>query len=82
MKVYEFLYCPCIHESGWVTVSLHITKEGALKAMKKHTSEKRKEFNKMFKGKPEYSDMKFGEHESWCVKEQEILNIYIKVSKL
>ncbi len=36
MKIYEFLYCGCIYESSYATVSLHRTKLGAYKAMRKH----------------------------------------------
>jgi len=34
--IYEFLYCDCIYESGYVTISLHRTLKGAYNAMKKH----------------------------------------------
>jgi len=34
MKVYEFLYCGCIFESSYATVSIHKTKQGAYKAMR------------------------------------------------
>ena len=74
MIIYEFLYCPCVHESAWGTISLHKTKNGAEKAMKKHKSAKRRKFNKLWKDEPELKKhMKFGEHEDWCVGEQELL---------
>ena len=41
MKIYEFLYCPCIYESAWAIVSLHKTKERAKKALKKHKSKRK-----------------------------------------
>jgi hypothetical protein len=31
--VWAFLYCPCIHESSFATVSLHKTEKGAEIAM-------------------------------------------------
>jgi hypothetical protein len=33
--VYEFIYCDCVWESSYATVSLHRTKLGAYKAMRK-----------------------------------------------
>lgn len=74
MKIYEFLYCPCVHESAWATVSLHRTKEGAEKAMKKHKDVERRKFNKLYKDEPELKkQMKFGQHKDWCIREQELL---------
>lgn len=35
-KLFAFLYNGCIHESSYATMSLHITKEGAEKAMEAH----------------------------------------------
>lgn len=40
MEVYEFRYCDCIYEGGYVTVSLHKTKAGAYKAMRKYKLDK------------------------------------------
>lgn len=39
MKVYQFLLCHNIHEGGWVTISLHRTKLGAYKALRKYLIE-------------------------------------------
>jgi len=36
MQVFAFLFCDCIHESGYGTVSLHATKRAAYKAMRKY----------------------------------------------
>lgn len=36
MKLYQFLYCPCIHESAYGTMSIHATAKGAYGAMKQH----------------------------------------------
>ena len=35
MKVYAFEWCFCIYESGFSIESLHLTKAGAYKAMRK-----------------------------------------------
>jgi len=73
--IYEFLYCSCVHESSWATMSLHKTKEGAKKAMKKHKSAERRRFNKIYEDSPELKEIvKFGEHENWCIGEQELLD--------
>ena len=37
--LYAFLYNPMIHESGYITVSIHRTREGAEKAMEWHKKE-------------------------------------------
>lgn len=40
MILYEFLYCDCIYESGYVTISLHQSKAGAYKAMREYITKK------------------------------------------
>ena len=40
MKVYAAMYCPCTYESAFMVLSLHESKDGAVKAVDKH---KRKE---------------------------------------
>ena len=37
--LYAFLYNPMIHESGYITVSIHRTREGAEKALEWHKKE-------------------------------------------
>ena len=37
--LYAFLYNPMIHESGYVTISIHRTREGAEKALEWHKKE-------------------------------------------
>lgn len=44
MVIYEFKYCCSTCESAYVTKSLHRTKLGAYKAMKKHKSDKFKKW--------------------------------------
>lgn len=74
MKAYQALYNPCTWESSYGTLSTHLSKEGAKKAMKAHRAKEKQQFDKMFKGKEkEYPGMKFGQHEAWCINEIEIL---------
>lgn len=35
-SIYQFLYCYCIYESAYGTMSVHATAKGAYKAMKEH----------------------------------------------
>lgn len=49
LKLYEFLYNDCTHESACETVSLHRTKEGAQKAMEKHKIEDKQRHYSMYK---------------------------------
>lgn len=69
--LWEFLYCPCIHESAASTISLHRTKKGAELAMEFHKAEALKEFNEWQEGL-DNTYFKFGEHEYWEVREIEI----------
>jgi len=75
-EVYEFLYCSCIHESSFGTISVHRTKTGAYKAMKKHILEAYAAWydSRIMHGKPKYYTDKFGEHESWKVGAIQILD--------
>lgn len=65
MKIYQALYCPCIHESSFYTLSTHRTKESAEKAIEEHR-----------KGHlPNYESMKeLYEYENWKVNESELLD--------
>ena len=69
--LWEFIYCPCIHESVAATVSIHRTKKGAEIAMEFHKAEALKEFERWTK---ELSEdlFKFGRNEYWEVREIEI----------
>lgn len=70
--LYAFRYCPCIHESGWVTISLHSTYKGAETALNEHKMEELKKWNEMFEFDNEIS-FKFGDTEDWDITEIEIL---------
>ncbi len=54
MKIYQFLYCDCIHESSYTTLSLHKTKEGAELAMNTHKELKKIEHEKSVSEMVEY----------------------------
>lgn len=76
MKVYSFDYCSCIYESSFALVSLHTTKAGAYKAMKKELLNQymlwynlRIKYGKYGKGLD-----KFGDNEAWCITTHNILD--------
>jgi hypothetical protein len=68
--VYAFLYNSCISESTWSTMSLHLTIEGAEKAMNKHKQDSLDDFNL-------WADIDnglvFGEDKDWCVEKIEVI---------
>lgn len=75
MKVWRFLYCPCIHESAWGTVSLHKTKESAENALEEHKAKKLKEFRDMFEDDLEMRDCVDPlEHEDCDIDQMEVLD--------
>ena len=76
MTVWEFLYCSCTEESASCTMSLHRTKSGAEKAMKKHKAEEKKKHNDMYKRLkvPKSIRIKFGQFKSWSIVETEVLD--------
>lgn len=72
MTIYSFLYCPCIYESSYQTISLHKTKRGAYNAMRKYLidnylewDEKRRQIKKWQRY---YHYNKFGVDQKWKVK--------------
>lgn len=71
-KVYAFLYCPCVPEESWGTISLHYSKEGAEKALEIHKQKALDEFNELYADNNECG-WKFGEYEDWSVKPMKIL---------
>lgn len=76
MKVYEFGYNSCIHESAMACMSLHKTKKGAEIAMEHHKNQARKEFaerEKYWKENNEDWGFEFGEHEAWAVYERDVV---------
>lgn len=71
--VYAFLYCSCIHESSYATMSLHYSEQGAINAMNNHKFEAQRKFDIMMSGDKIRSSIKFGEFESWMVEPIDIL---------
>lgn len=47
LKLFTALYNPMVHESGFITLSVHRTKKGAWNAIKRHKIE---EFNEWMDG--------------------------------
>lgn len=70
MKIFEFRYNSCIHESVMGTISLHKTRKGAEKALQNHKEQEKKEFEELWKG--EEASYLFGDMEHWDVVETEI----------
>lgn len=77
MKVYEALYCPCIYESSYGTLSIHITKDGAEAAIQKHKDQIKTEHDdsntdleKMGLEKLVHA---WDAHQKWSVRETELL---------
>ncbi len=72
-KIYEFIYNDCIYEGGWVTMSIHRTKKGAYKAMRRFLIDSYMDWynERMFYGKGGYFGGidKFGRHSGWGVRE-------------
>jgi hypothetical protein len=67
LVLYEFCYNSCIHESSAATMSVHFTKEGAQKSMRKHKAKERKEWKEMYKTKEDQKEFPFGRHEYWFI---------------
>ena len=72
VKVYEALYNPMTWESSYGTLSIHLSKEGAEKAIAFHKMEKIKEWQKMYPEKEE-QPYEFGQFEDWAVREIRVL---------
>lgn len=83
MIAYQALYNPMVEESGYTTLSTHLSREGAEKAIANHKAEQLKEFittQEIEKQSPYYdpnnpywTDDKFGQWEDWGVAKIEIL---------
>jgi hypothetical protein len=54
--LYEFIFCWCIHESAYQTISIHRTKEGAIAAMNLHK-------------KVEHEDSKYNKDKRWDIRQ-------------
>jgi hypothetical protein len=69
--LYTFLYCDCIYESSYATISTHYSMQGAYKAMRTFLLKQYEEWynNRIIygKGRNPHSVDKFGRHEAWTV---------------
>ena len=74
-KVYAFIFCPCVHESAWITISLHWTREGAQKALEFHKQEESDSYDIMFGNDADWTELgfKFDSYKSWDIEEVKIL---------
>jgi hypothetical protein len=70
--LYAFLYCFDTEESGYETLSIHRTREGAERAMEFHKAEKLKEWKEIFSIDGKEPPFKFGKYEDWKINEIEI----------
>lgn len=77
MKIYEALYCSCIHESSFATLSLHRTRAGAEKAVQDHKDKIKKEWEKEqaeFKKEGLESRFPWDFVQEWDIQETELLD--------
>lgn len=72
LSVWEALYNPMTWESGYCTLSVHLSKEGAEKAIAFHKMEKIQEWEKLYPNEDD-KPYKFGEFEDWAVREVRVL---------
>jgi len=72
VKVYEALYNPMTWESSYGTLSIHLSKEGAEKAIAFHKMEKIKEWEGLYPAEDD-KPYKFGDFEDWAVREVQVL---------
>ena len=73
-KVYIFWYNPCVYEGGRVTVSIHKTHEGAVKAMRNHREDMLKNFVEMYGDDEDMSFDDYCSDKRWGVTEIELLD--------
>lgn len=75
MQIYEFLYNPCLSESGWVTISIHKTREGAQKTLEEHKTKEKESFNKMIENDEDiehWNEYPYDFDKDWNVREIEL----------
>lgn len=63
--LYSAVYCPCIHESTFGTISTHRTRKGAEMAMEHHKESVRKEFEDTYRDID--PPLPFGAYEAWDI---------------
>lgn len=68
--IYEALYNHCIYEGGTQTISLHLSKQGAEKAIAEHKAARFNELLEIYKTHEEVNELL--EMEMWGVSETEV----------
>lgn len=71
MKVYEALHNPMVYESTPYTISIHLSKEGAEKAISDSKVKIKKEFDELWDGEKPCG--KWDDHQYWSITETEVL---------
>lgn len=77
VKLYKALYCGCVHESSYDTISVHLTKEGAEKAIQEHRLNLKNRFINIYgddkymimEGDPAQGYVMWDEYEDWSIEE-------------
>jgi len=74
MELYEFIYTDCIYESAIATMSLHLTKKGAYKAMREFLETGYMQWynERIIYGKNRAYGDKFETHGHWAVRPIEV----------
>lgn len=81
MIVYQALYCGCIWESSYATLSLHMTQEGAERAVAFHKKEVMDEWEERYSELTDEEEKKMKREmfpwdfaQGWAVKEIQVLD--------
>jgi hypothetical protein len=72
MKIYAFLYNDNFYESSYATMSLHYSRLGAERAMKKHIREEKKKYNEIFSDSEGHNKNSYQDFKGWLVEEMKI----------
>ena len=64
--LYQFLYNPMIHDCGWVTISTHISPQGAQAAMNRHRDDAEADWEEEYTPEQRMTHP-FGVNEDWRV---------------
>ena len=72
MKIYEALYNPMTEESAYTTLSLHLTKDGAERAIEDHKNKELEKWQRYHPSK-ELEPHRFGQYQDWLVDEVDVL---------
>ena len=77
--VWEALYCDCIYESSFATISVHKTEKGAKKSIKEHEANVKKEHAEMYsvaKGydKHPLEGFKYNDFKEWDINKIKLEN--------